>query len=223
MKRKTCAAAATFLLAAAPLSAQGLADYDYDQLTLRGIGFEAGYIFPDKVDDTPQFGMRFDLGYLGPGFRILPRVAYFSSSMTGAEVDKLEARMIELVFDQNPLAPVPVVDLGTVDWSAVTVGLDGQFVWRVPYGILTYLGAGFAAHFQNGDGAAIEGTFVEDLLDSVVAGANAHAGIEIPVTRMTRVYGDIRYEFLGDLRFPAVRLGVQLMITDPSPGEGGGG
>ncbi|HSG47630.1 MAG TPA: hypothetical protein VLA43_07465 [Longimicrobiales bacterium] len=222
MKRTNCVAAAALLLAAAPISAQGLAEYDYDQLSLRGIGFEVGYLFPDKVEDTPQYGMRFDLGYLGPGFRILPRVAYFSSTMTAREVSKLETRVAELVFEQNPLAPVPTVDLGIVDWSAVTVGVDGQFVWRVPFGILTYLGAGFAAHFQNGDGDAIAGTFVEDLLDSTVAGMNVHAGIEVPVTRMMRAYGDARYEFLGDLRFPAVRVGIQLMITDPAPGEGGG-
>lgn len=222
MKRITCVAAAALLLAAGPVAGQGLADYDYDQLTLRGIGFEGGYLFPDKVEDTPQYGMRFDLGYLGPGLRLLPRVAYFSSTMTDAEVAKLESRVAQLVFEQNPLAPVPTVDLGIVDWSAVTIGLDGQFVWRVPFGVLTYLGAGFAAHFQNGDGDAIAGTFVEDLLDSTVAGANIHAGLEIPVTRMMRVYGDARYEFLGDLRFPAVRAGIQLMITGPAPGEEGG-
>lgn len=208
-------------LVGAPLSGQGLAEYDYDQLTLRGIGFEWGYLFPDKVEDTPQYSMRFDMGYLGPGFRLISRAGYFSSTMTEGEVAQLERRVADLVFEQNPLAPVPTLDLGVVDWSAVSVGLDGQFVWRVPLGILTYLGAGFAAHFQNGGGEAISGTFVEDLLDSTVAGANFHAGLEIPVTRMARIYGDARYEFLGDLRFPAARVGIQLMITDPAPGERG--
>ena len=29
-----------------------------------------------------------------------------------------------------------------------------------------------------------------------------------------------RYEFLGDLRFPAIRGGIQLMIGEAAPGEG---
>jgi opacity protein-like surface antigen len=151
----------------------------------------------------------------------LPRVAYFSSTMTRSEVIKLENRVAELVFDQNPLAPLPSVDLGVIDWSAVSLGVDGQFVWRVPFDVLTYLGLGVAAHFQNGGGDAIDGTFVEDLLDSTVAGMNIHGGVEFPVTSRVRLYGDARYEFLGDLRFGAVRGGVQLMIGDPAPGESG--
>lgn len=210
-------------LAAAPAWGQGLAEYDYEQLTLRGIGFDVGYMLPDKVENTVQYGMRFDLGYLGPGLRIVPRLGYFSSTMTSGEVFRLERRVAQLVFEQNPLQPLPAVDLGVVDWSAVTLGLDAHFVWRVPFGVLTYLGGGFAAHFQNGDGDAIRGTFVEDLLDSTVAGFNAHAGLEIPLSRLVRIYGDARYEFAGDLRFPAFRSGIQLMIGDPAPGEGGEG
>lgn len=213
-------AALMVLSGAAPLAGQGLADYDYDELTFRGIGFELGYLFPERVDDTPQYGMRVDLGYLGPGVRILPRVAYFSSQMSDAEVAGLERRVAELVFSQNPLSPIPAVDLGVVDWSAVSVGLDAQFVWRVPFGLLSYLGVGFGAHFQNGSGAAIDGTFVEDLLDSTVAGTNVHAGLEWPLTDQVRIYGDTRYEFLGDLRFMAVRGGIQLMVGGPAPGEG---
>ncbi|UCC26096.1 MAG: hypothetical protein JSU98_03130 [Gemmatimonadales bacterium] len=206
-------------LGASAGGAQGLADYDYDELTFRGIGFELGYIFPEKVEDALQYGMRFDLGYLGPGVRILPRVGYFSSSMTRSEVMKLENRVAELVFDQNPLAPLPSLDLGVIDWSAVTVGVDGQFVWRVPFGVLTYLGGGVAAHFQNGSGEAIDGTFVEDLLDSTVAGFNVHAGLEYPLSSLVRVFGDARYEFLGDLRFGALRGGIQMMIGGAAPGE----
>lgn len=202
-----------------PLAAQGLANYDYDQLSFRGVGFDVGYLFPDRIENTPQYSIRIDLGYLGPGVRILPRVGYFSSTMTGAEVSVLEERVADLVFAQNPTSPRPDVDLGTVDWSALTVGLDGQFVWRVPPGFLTYAGVGFAAHFQNGSGTAIDDTFVEDLLDSFVAGANVHAGVEVPVSPLVRIYGDVRYEVAGDLRFPALRAGLQFMTGPSAPGE----
>jgi hypothetical protein len=202
-----------------PLAGQSLADYDYDQLSFRGVAFEAGYIFPDRIEDTEQFGMRFDLGYLGPGVRLTPRLGWFSSRMTDAQVRRLETRVAELVFDQNPLAPLPTVDLGVVDWSAFTVGLDAHFVWRVPFGLLTYVGGGVAAHFQNGSGDAVDGTFVEDLLDSTVAGMNAHVGVEYPISEMIRVYGDVRYESAGDLRFPAFRAGLAFMTGSPAPGE----
>ena len=204
---------------ASGLAGQGLADYDYDQLSFRGVGFEAGFVFPDRVENTEQFGMRIDLGYLGPGVRLTPRIGWFASTMTESQVARLETRVAELVFDQNPLAPLPTVDLGVVDWSVLTVGLDAHFVWRVPFGVLTYLGGGVAAHFQNGGGDAVDGTFIEDLLDSPVAGANVQAGLEYPLSDMIRIYGDARYEAAGDLRFPAFRLGLAFMTGAPAPGE----
>jgi len=200
-------------------SAQGLANYDYDELSFRGVGFDFGYLSPNRIENTSQYSVRIDLGYLGPGVRILPRLGYFSSTMSTSEVAILEERVADLVFQQNPGSPRPDVDLGTVDWSAFTVGLDGQFVWRVPPGFLTYAGLGFAAHFQNGSGTAIDDTFVEDLLDSFVAGANVHAGVEVPLSSLIRAYGDVRYEIAGDLRFPAVRVGLQFMTGPSAPGE----
>jgi opacity protein-like surface antigen len=85
--------------------------------------------------------------------------------------------------------------------------------------VLTFAGAGASAHLLNGDGAAINGTFVEDLLDSVTAGFNLHAGLEYPVTDRFRVYGQGRYEVLGDLQYVQVRTGLQFMIGGPAPGE----
>jgi hypothetical protein len=221
---RRAAAALGFCVAAVagvalPASGQGLADYDYDQLSFRGVGFDVGYIFPDRVEDAVQYGLRVDLGYLGPGVRIIPRFAYFSSTMTGPEVNTLEERVADLVFQQNPLSPRPQVDLGEITWAALSAGLDAQLVWRVKFGFLTYLGGGVAAHFQNGSGASIDGTFVEDLLDSTVAGANVHAGFEVPLGSLVRLYGDARYEFMGDLRFPAVRAGLQFMTGRRAPGE----
>lgn len=201
---------------------QGLSNYDYEDLALRGIGFDVGYIWPDIIQDTPAYGIRVDLGYLGPGIRILPRVGYWSTSMTQEEVAKLERRVSKLVGDQNPLAPPLAVDLGVIDWSGVTLGTDAQLVWRIPWDVLTYAGLGVAAHFQNGSGASIEGTFVEDLLDSTVAGANVHAGFEIPVDRSVRFYTDARWEVAGDVQFGAIRAGLQIMFRDPAPGERGG-
>jgi hypothetical protein len=87
--------------------------------------------------------------------------------------------------------------------------------------VLTFLGLGVAAHFQNGSGEAVDDTFVEDLIDSTLAGANLHAGIEVPLSRRFRAYGDARYELAGDVRFFGVRAGLQIMLQDPAPGERG--
>lgn len=216
------ASAALGLLAvASPGAAQGLSEYDYEDLSFRGIGVDAGYIWPGIVEATEAFGLRVDLGYLGPGIRILPRMGYWSSRMKAEEVIAFEDRVASLVAEQNPESPRPDVDLGVVGWSSFSVGTEAQFVWRVPYDVLTFIGLGVAAHFQNGSGEAIDDTFVEDLIDSTVAGANLHAGIEVPLGRRLRAYGDARYELAGDVRFFGVRAGLQIMFQDPAPGERG--
>jgi hypothetical protein len=53
----------------------------------------------------------------------------------------------------------------------------------------------------------------------VTAGFNAHAGVEYPLARRFRVYGQARYEVMGDLRYTQVRLGGQIMIGASAPGE----
>ncbi len=210
-----------FLATGSGLAGQDLADYDYEDLSFRGIGVDAGYIWPGIVEATEAFGLRADLGYLGPGIRILPRVGYWSSRMKAEEVRAFEDRVASLVAEQNPDSPRPDVDLGVVGWSSFSLGTDAQFVWRVPYDVLTFLGLGVAAHFQNGSGEAIDDTFVEDLIDSTVASANLHAGIEVPLGRRFRAYGDARYELAGDVRYFGVRAGLQIMFQDPAPGERG--
>lgn len=201
----------------APAAAQDLADFDYEHLSFRGFGAEWGYIWPNRVEPTQTFGVRMDLGYLGPGLRIVPSVTYWSSSWKASEVRELEQRIEDLVASQNEVPAT--LDLGVIDWSDLHMAVDAQVVWRVPYGVLTFAGLGVGAHVLNGSGQAIDGTFVEDLLDSVSAGFNVHGGLEVPVTRSFRLNGQGRYELLGDLRYAQVRLGGQFMIGAPAPGE----
>ena len=72
---------------------------------------------------------------------------------------------------------------------------------------------------MNGNGTAINGTFVEDLLDSVTAGFNLHAGLEYPLSDRFRLNGQGRYEVLGDLQYFQLRFGAQFMIGENAPGE----
>lgn len=203
-----------------PAAAQDLADFDYENLSLRGVGFEWGYLYPSRVEETQSYGMRIDLGYLGPGLRIVPSVTYWSSPFKDSEVAKLERSLEGLISEQIDGPPIPV-DLGQITWTDVAVGVDAQVVWRVPFGILTHAGLGGSIHILNGDGAAINGTFVEDLLDSVTPGGNLHLGLEYPLHERLRLQGQGRYEVLGDLRYFQIRVGAQLMIGDPHPGEVG--
>ncbi|MFC1660688.1 hypothetical protein ACFL3S_04355 [Gemmatimonadota bacterium] len=202
------------------LLGQELADFDYEDLAFRGFGVETGYIFPSRVDPTYTVGVRIDLGYLGPGLRIIPGFTYWSSTMKGGEVRKLERKLETLVEGVDPgSATAPTVDLGTIDWSDIVLSLDGHLVWSMPYSLLSFAGVGVSAHLLNGEGDAISGTFIEDLLDSVTAGFNVHGGLEYPLSDGFRVYGLARYELLEDLRYPEFRVGMQVMLSPPAPGE----
>lgn len=214
-----CVAALTAALAfSAPVRAQELADFDYENLSFRGFGPEWGYIWPSRVEPTQTLGVRMDLGYLGPGVRIVPSITYWKSDFKAGEIHELEQRVASLIVAQTGQA-APTVDLGRIDWSDVSMVVDAQVVWRVPYGVLTYLGAGAGVHLLNGNGAAINGTFVEDLLDSVTAGFNVHAGLEYALTQRLRATGQARWEMLGDLRYYGIRLGAQIMTGPSAPGE----
>ena len=206
------------VLGADAARAQDLADFDYENLTLRGVGVDWGYLWPDRVEPTRSFGVRVDLGYLGPGLRLMPSVGYWTSRIEAGEVDELEGRVAQLVARQTN-GPPPSVDLGTIEWSDLRTGLDAQVVWALPGSAFSYAGLGAAVHLLNGDGAAINDTFIEDLLDSVTAGFNVHAGMEYPIVDRLRVYGQGRYEVMGDLRYFEVRTGLQVMTGLRTRGE----
>jgi hypothetical protein len=111
------------LLAVLPVAAaaQGLADYDYENLSFRGIGVDWGYIWPNKADATSMYSLRVDLGFLGPAIRIVPGVHYWSSSMKRSEVDRVAERLSNLpalqasgvIIDGDDLGNIRRASLGT--------------------------------------------------------------------------------------------------------------
>jgi hypothetical protein len=197
-----------------------IADYDYENLSFRGFSLEGGYIWPTRAEPTYTLGTRVDLGYLGPGLRLVPGVSYWSSKMKDSEVRELERNIDDLVEGQlGPGSDYSGVDLGTIDWSDFVISMDGHFVWSVPLDLLTFAGAGVSVHIMNGEGVAIAGTFVEDLLDSVKPGFNLHGGLEYPMFDGFRIYGAARYEMMENLRYLELRVGGQIMLTGPATGE----
>jgi len=222
MRRLLLASGCLIACCAGAAHAQELADYDYGNLTFRGIGFDYGYIWPGKVEPAPMYSVRLDLGFLGPAVRISPSISYWSSRMRTRELDRLADRLEQLppLIEQG--VEITAQDLGTVDWSDLMLELDAHIVFTVPYNIITFVGGGVGIHGLNGRGAAIDDTFVEDLLDATTAGFSVMAGAELQPIERLRIYGEGRYTIVGDVRYPGVRLGLSLMLPprDEEPLQG---
>ena len=219
---KSAAVAVVVLTSVAPCEsrAQDLAEYDYENLSFRGISFDVGYLYADNVEDTETLGVRFDLGYLGPGFRLMPGVTYWESTMVQTEVGEFEDRLNTLTQAQGGTVPPGGFDLGVINRSDVVVSLDGEYVWTVPYNLFFSTGVGLSAHFLNGSGPGIDETFVEDLLDSVSAGFNLHAGLEFPMADRIRIHIGSKVELLGDLNYAEFRAGLAFIWGGLVEGEG---
>jgi hypothetical protein len=201
-------------LLVAPTTARGqtLADYDYENLTFRGIGLDYAFIWPDKVEPTSMFSLRLDLGYLGPAVRITPILSYWNSHLRARELERMADRLSNLpaLLDQGVV--LAAADLGRVEWSDLVLGVDAHVVWTAPLEVLTFVGVGTSLHALNGRGDLIDDTFIEDLLDSTTAGIAILAGIEMqPVDRL-RVYGEARYTLAGSIRYPSLRIGGAIML-----------
>lgn len=203
--------------AASPLKAQGLADFDYENLSFRGLMLDAGYVMPDGVENTTSLGARLDLGFLGPGVRVTTGFSRWSSRLDRERVRSLEASLESLVFDQT--GEEVEVDLGRITLSDLALNADVHMIWRVPLGLVTYAGVGGTAHVMQGGGESIEDTFVDDLLDQIRAGFNVHTGVEIPVAAGFRVVGEGRWELVQNSRYLQFRVGGQYLWGPRMSGE----
>lgn len=192
-------------------SAQNLADYDYENLSFRGIGVDLGRIWPNKVDAATQTAIRLDIGYLGPAIRIVPTVAYWKSQLKHSELERLAGQLSDLRALQSQNAVITAADLGSIDWSSFSFSLDAQAVWTAPLRIFTYIGAGAGIYSMNGSGTAIDDTFIEDLLDTAAAGVAFMAGLEYEPSPRFRFYAEGRYTVQSDIRYPGLRFGAALM------------
>lgn len=221
-RRLVLAAACAAFFCGTTAHAQDLADYDYENLTFRGIGFDYGYIWPGKVEPAPMYSVRLDLGFLGPAVRISPSISYWSSAFRTRELDLLADRLSELPALRDRGIDLTADDIGSVDWSDLVLALDAHVVFTAPYQIITFVGAGVGLHALNGRGSAVENTFVEDLLDSTSAGAALMAGAEFQPIERLRIYGEARYTVVTDVRYPGVRIGASLMLPPRTEDNEGG-
>lgn len=200
------------LLAPGALGAQSLEDYDYENLTFRGIGFDVGYIWPNRVEATPIYTVRTDLGFLGPHVRIVPSIGFWSSSLDRDELARLAEQLSRLDPLESRNVTISPDELGTIRWSDLFLALDGHYIRDVVPSVQGYVGAALGLHFFNGSGRIIDDTFVEDLLDSVTAGLSLAAGFEAAPHDRLRVHVEGRYTLLDDVRYPGVHAGVTFLL-----------
>ncbi len=194
--------AALFLLIGAvrPAEAQNLEEYDYANLGLRAIGAEIIYVSPSQNDGTVGLGARIDLGFLGPGLRVVPRFAYWKADVEASSIDRLE-RQLEEVSELEPGS----INLGTIDRSAYVIGADLQFITSLNR-VSPYIGAGLDIYAMNNDGNAIRGTFLDDLV--ITAGVSAVGGLQVALSPSWSAYGELRATAVTDASSLGTALGI---------------
>jgi opacity protein-like surface antigen len=205
---------AVLLLAATAGSAaaQGLEDYDYENLALSGFGLDYGRIWPSKVDPTGAYTLRLDMGFLGPGVRVSPALSYWTSTLRQAEMQRLVDSLNRLKTSAGGGAPFEVEDLGVIHWSNLSLTIDLQGVWRTPLGLNPFAGVGLGLHALNGRGEAIRDTFVEDLLDTITLGAAVMGGLEFQPLPRLRLYAEGRYTLVSDVHFGGINIGALILL-----------
>ncbi len=183
-----------------PAPAQNLADYDYENLGFRSLGVNITYVGATHTEDGLGFEVRSDLGFLGPGIRVVPRLGFWKESMNVTEIRELEARIAELA-----LLPPSAINLGVIERSVAVLGADFQWTTRSS-GVAPYVGIGLDAYLLNDSGASIEGTFLDDRV--ITAGLSAVAGLELALEGSWVVYGDVRGSLVTDANNVAVAGGI---------------
>ncbi len=205
--------------AADAAGAQGLADYDYEDLEFRGIGAEVGRIWPSQVEPTTSFGLRLDLGLIGPHVRIIPTARFWSSSLREGELENL-ANQIILVCERQPNAVCPeTLNLGEIRLSDLELATDAHFLFFPESMISPYAGLSLGLHLLNGRGDFIDGTFVEDLLDAVAPGLGSVAGVTLGVGRTLQVGVEARYMLASDVRYGSVGISGAWFLPTPRMDE----
>lgn len=207
------------IVASGSLKSQELADYDYENLGLRGISFEYGNILFKTYEETEAYSVKLDLGFLGPGVRMATRASYWSSEMLPEELVSFESSLNAMILAQGGVLPGNGLEIGSIKRDDMSVSVEADYVWRIPLGMLLSTGLGASAHLVNGTTKIPDDTFLNGLLDSFTAGFNVHSGLEYLVTDRIRLYGDSRIGLAGNVRFFQFGGGLTILWGELLPGE----
>jgi hypothetical protein len=196
------------LLAAGPpdrLTAQTLLEqFSYDNLTPSALQLDVGPLGGSNIRGTLTGGLRLDYGLIAPHVRVLLGLSYYKADFSSAARARFEQRLRSIVNDPDSNY---TIDLGSITWSDVTGDVDLQYILPQGRAVTAYLGVGIGAHLRHGSGAAINGTFVQDALNEIVAGLNGMIGAEIGAKRW-RLTLDARGVLSSGVSTVSLRTGV---------------
>jgi hypothetical protein len=187
-------------MGAGEAAAQKLEEYDYENLGFRAIGVEAVWVNAKDAKGTVGFGVRVDLGFLGPYVRVMPRFAHWSADIEDESVAKFERNLESLCTP-----PGCDVDLGQLKRDYWVVGLDLQWILSNPV-IAPYLGAGVDLYILNDSGQAIKDTFLDDAV--VTAGISGVGGVQLEMAAHTRLYAELRGTLVTSASNVAIYAGL---------------
>jgi hypothetical protein len=196
-------------------AAQNLADYDYEDLEFRGIGAEGGVVWPARVESATYFGLLVDLGYVGPRIRIQPIARFWSSRLVQEEVDELAQQIILVCERQADVSCPETLDLGEVRLSDLELAADARYELLPTRQLSPFFGGGLGLHLLNGRGDFVDGTFVEDLLDTVTPGLSAVTGLNFRIVSALQLSAEARFVLANDVRY--VGAGFSGVWTLPTP------
>ena len=200
--------ALALVLAPGSLAAQGVLDeFSYEGLYFAGVGLDVGGLFSDRLDGAVSGSVRIDGGFFAPRVRPLLSLTFFRSEYDSSEIAELEARLRGVVRDPtNDFT----IDAGAVSLSTLALDVDLQWVPIQRGPIRPYLGVGAGAHLRFVEGPAIEGTFIEDALETIVAALNASAGFEVALSRSLHATIEGRGVLTSGLKAVSLRGGFML-------------
>jgi hypothetical protein len=190
------------LIGADEAAAQKLEEYDYENLGLRAVGVDLVWVNAKDAKGAVGFGVRADLGLLGPYVRVMPRFAHWASDIEDQAVAKFERNLESLCTP-----PGCDVSLGALKRDYWILGLDLQWILTNPV-IAPYLGVGADLYILNDSGDAIKGTFLDDAV--VTAGLSGVGGVQFEMTTHIRLYGELRGTLVTSASNVAIYAGLAI-------------
>jgi hypothetical protein len=214
MSHKRLLLATAVLLVPGPAAAQGFFDeFSYDGLGLAGIGLAIGPIASDRVTTEVSGGLQIDLGMFAPRVRVMFGLNYFKGQLNQSEIDEFENSLLDVVTDPTGDA---TIDIGQISWSNLAATLDLQYLFATGSRYAAHIGAGLGAHIRNGNGPAIDGTFVEDALDTIAASADLSLGLQFAVSSRLHLTTNVRGSLSSELLSASARAGFMYRIQTGS-------
>lgn len=192
------------------LAGQGvLSQFSYDDLRLSGVQMDVGSVTTKDLRGALIGGLRVDVGHLAPHVRVLLGLSYTRSRFTDRAVARFNRTLLKLVNDPDSNA---TIDVGRINLSDFVADVDLQYVFNESGPVTVAAGVGGGAHFRDGSGGAINGTFIEDALDGVAPALNGTVALAVALTPAWQLTGELRATLLSDFSTASARVGFMYRL-----------